>query len=300
MRYLAVLLAAVMGQTPLALAQQDFSRHNPVDIANFLCMSEIKLKEAQGHAESLHNNFKDGTPLSQVARHEASYLPAGFPQENVSYDTCVLTGVGYYFDMDNRRQFHNCDPEAPRYFEVDCRNVTARFVDLDEFGYPVGSAGRTGGNPYTIRPFDPRTTVVCPNGIGRNARGRDDQDERYVYASPKCENPLSTFKIDDHYLACDKDSFTYATCHASLSGTYRHRQDYATTGSFCAIPEGRRPINHVDIFNQRKLGELQKTARDLRNDLPAKLRSVQTMIRQHNIVCDAKGQATSIGGIKVR
>ena len=168
-------------------AQQDFSKTDPIEIANFLCMAEVKLTKAQEHADNLNNHFKDGTPLSQVALHEASYLPAGFPQTNPGYDSCMLTGVGYYFDMDNKRQFNNCDPEAPRYFEVDCRNITARIVELEDErgGRSGGGAGVTGN--YKVMPFDPRFTEVCPEGMGRSARvnGRDDEEEKIIYETPK-------------------------------------------------------------------------------------------------------------------
>ncbi|MBI1363782.1 MAG: hypothetical protein GC134_07330 [Proteobacteria bacterium] len=300
---IAVAAAVVLGGLSAnAQQKQDFSKTDPVEIANFLCMAEIKLQDAQQKASTLNNDFKDGTPLSQVARHEASYLPAGFPQTNPGYDTCLLTGVGYYFDMDNRRQFNNCDPEAPRYFEVDCKNITARIVDINEMnGNGGGEGGGRSAMNYKILPFDPRTTNVCPNGLGRSARNsRDDENEKYVYETPKCEDILSTFKIDDYYLACDKESFTYNQCHASLSGTYRHRRDYTTTGTFCAIPDGKKFVNHVDIFNKRKLGELQTTASTLANDIPGKLKGVQDLIRKNKVVCDSKGQATSIGGVKVR
>jgi hypothetical protein len=299
---LAAFCAIVGWTTHTAQAAQDFSKTDPVEIANFLCMAEIKLTKAQSQADHLNESFKDGTPLSQIARHEASYLPAGFPQLNPGYDTCMHTGVGYYFDMDNKRQFHNCDPEAPRYFEVDCRNTTARFVDLNENERGGRESNRPPAN-YKIMPFDPRFTNVCPDGMGRSARrnnNRDGVEEKIVYETPKCENILSTFKIDDHYLACDKDSFTYNSCHASLSGTYHHRQDYSTTGSFCAIPTGKKAMNHVDIFNKSKLGELQTTTSNLSEDLPAKLKGIKDTIRKHNITCDAKGRALSIAGIKVR
>lgn len=220
--------------------------------------------------------------LEEGLAKEATYLPAGYDQQDVGYDTCPLTGVGHYVDDSDRIHFVNCDPQE-RVIKMNCSNGTAELLEN----------GEAPGNVTSW--LNPKTNP-CEGRQGQ----RFGSDPHVYVRAPSCVNRLSSFQQNGKYLACDGQSTTYASCGRSVRGTGSMpfppplngvRPSGTKTGSFslCTAPSGTKTVNHLREYNDELASTMNLTAEGTVAGMNDAQNQIDNQVAQQGADCSKSG-----------
>ena len=235
--------------------------------------TERAVTQAGGVRDSVEENQDD---LNELAP-KATYLPAGFDQVSVGYDTCPLTGVGHYVDeQTGQLGFNNCDPQE-RIIRLNCGTGQAQFVN-----------SAPGPVTATMNPYQ--------NPCAGNFQTFAGDSYAYVRA-PSCHNRLSGFRQDGKYLACNSGSSTFASCGGSLSGNAQMIPGHSSGAagnqsapfSLCVRPMGQKTVNHLDAYNESLGSGMTQVADDYAAGVGAADEAMGEHLAENEIECKSGG-----------
>lgn len=220
--------------------------------------------------------------LNEGLAREATYLPAGYNQESVGYDTCPLTGVGHYLDDNNNIHYVNCDPQE-RVIKMNCSTGAAELIEDED------APGRV------TEWLNPKTNPCA----GRQGQ-RFGTDQHLYVRAPSCVNRLSSFKQGGKYLACDSQSTTYASCGRTLSGTgsmpfppplngVRPSSRKSGGYSLCTAPSGSRTVNQLREYNEQLAATMNGTADGTAAGMAEAQNQIDNQVAQQGADCSKSG-----------
>lgn len=207
--------------------------------ANYVCGAKQTLDASVSAADQAVSQVNQVANLKSLMP-AASYLPAGYAQQNIGYDSCPMTGTGFIMGTDDQIAFSNCTPQ-PTYVRINCTRQSAKVVDTKD----MLLHGGMGAIPL------PKLVNPCLNPVGATQEGPDIIIYRKV---PQCTNRLSTYQQGNYYLACNRNSVTYRHCGALLQGTQgmtmsENGREYKGPYTFCALPLGTKTVDQLTPFN---------------------------------------------------
>lgn len=280
----AFLMAAAGAVVGYALTKDD---------PEYTCAAQRAVQNAGTAAQQNQAAVAENQPaLQDGLAKEATYLPAGYNQVDVGYDTCPLTGTGHYLDANDNIHFVNCDPQE-RVVKVNCSTGQASLIENNQ---------APGGVTTWLSP----QTNPCAGNQGQ----RFGTDPHVYVRAPSCVNRLSAFQLEGKYLACDSKSTTYATCGRTLSGTgtmpfppplSNVPPSGTKTGGFslCTAPSGSKTVNQLAEYNTLLNETLKATAEGTVAGLDTAQTEIDQRVVEQGADCSKSGGNNGLLGAAV-